>query len=132
MYETFSFGFVLLFICFCTSAIISWQNKRTQRFSFSSYLLLFDNFSLTLFEVYFIDYVIIIVPIFSPLSPFHLVSPFPLAVPPLSSFPWVIHISSLASPFPILFLIPPCLFCTYHLCFLNSVPSPSFSSLSPN
>ena len=35
---------------------------------------------------------------------------------PLSSCPWVMHISSLASPFPILFLTSPCLFCTYQLC----------------
>ena len=42
----------------------------------------------------------------------HLHSP-----PPLSSCPWVAHRSSLASPFPILFLTSPCLFCTYNLCF---------------
>ena len=52
---------------------------------------------------------------------------FPPAFPPLRSCPWVIHISSLASPFPILFLTSLCLFCTYHLCFLFSVP---FSPLS--
>ena len=60
----------------------------------------------------------------------HLPPAFP---PPLSSCPWVILISSLASPFPILFLTSPCLFCTYHLCFLFPVPFPPFSSLSlPN
>ena len=32
------------------------------------------------------------------------------------------------SPFPILFLTSPCLFCTYHLCFLFPVP---FLPLSP-
>ena len=41
---------------------------------------------------------------------------------PHSSRPWVVHISSLASPFPILFLTFPCLFSTYHLCFLFPVP----------
>ena len=46
----------------------------------------------------------------------------------LSSCPWVIHISSLASPFSILFLTSPCLFCTYHLCFLFPV---SFSHILP-
>ena len=51
------------------------------------------------------------------------------AFPPCSSCPWVIHISSLASPFPILFLTSPCLFCTYHLCYLFSVPFPPFSPL---
>ena len=34
----------------------------------------------------------------------------------------VIHISSLASTFPILFLTSPCLFSTYHLCYLFPVP----------
>ena len=33
-----------------------------------------------------------------------------------------LYVISLASPFPILFLTFPCLFCTYHLCFLFSVP----------
>ena len=42
---------------------------------------------------------------------------------PFSSCPWVIYISSSASIFPILFLISPCLFSTYHLCFLFPVPS---------
>ena len=44
--------------------------------------------------------------------------PTSIAHPPLSSCPWVIHIRSLASPFPTLFLISPCLFCVCHLCFL--------------
>ena len=44
--------------------------------------------------------------------------------------PWVIHRSSLASLFPILFLTSPCLSCTYHLCFLFPVPFPPFSPLS--
>ena len=67
---------------------------------------------------------------FSPLY-----SPLPCTFPPssvpttLSSCPWVIHISSLASLFPILFLPSPCLFCTYYLCFLFPVPFPSFSPL---
>ena len=45
------------------------------------------------------------------------------------SCPWIMHISSLASPFPILFLISPCLFCTYQLYFLFPVPFPPFSFL---
>ena len=67
-------------------------------------------------------------PIFSsyyPLPPWtlrpHLPSPF-------SSCPWVVHVSSWASPFPTLFLTSPCLFCTYQLCFLFPV---SFSPSSP-
>ena len=52
--------------------------------------------------------------------PFNVLYPAPhsLQYPPHSSCPWVIHVSSLASPFPILFLTSPCQFCTYHLCFL--------------
>ena len=44
-------------------------------------------------------------PIFSPLYP-----PLPAAFPSLSSCPRVVHISSLASPFPILFLTSPVYF----------------------
>ena len=56
---------------------------------------------------------------FTPFIPLH---------PPFSSYPWVVHISSLASTFPILFLPSPCLFSTYYLCYLFSVPFPLLSS----
>ena len=52
----------------------------------------------------------------------------PPAFSPFTSCPWVIHISSLASTCPLLFLTSPCLFSTYHLCYLFSVPFPSLSS----
>ena len=59
-------------------------------------------------------------------------SSLPSTFSPYSSCPWVILIRSLASTFPILFLPSPCLFSTYHLCYLFSVPLPSLSpSLSP-
>ena len=45
-----------------------------------------------------------------PLCPLCLVPPFPPAIDPLSSCPWVVHISSLASPFPILLLTSPVCF----------------------
>ena len=64
--------------------------------------------------------------LFIPLCP---IPPFLSSFPHLSSCPWVIHISSLASPFLILFLTSPCLFCTYHLCYLFPVP---FLPLSPS
>ena len=76
-------------------------------------------------------------PIFPPLFPstLHFLSQHPsFPHPPLhtrSSCPWVVHISSSASPFPILFLTSPCLFCAYYLCFLFPVPFPPFS-LSPS
>ena len=73
-----------------------------------------------------------------PLSIFYL--PFMLLIPstfsrilpslqhplPLSSYPWVVQ-SFLASPFPMLVLTPPCLFWTYHLCFLIPAPFPPLS-----
>ena len=81
------------------------------------------------FKIYFIFYAVTVGHFF-PLSFITLcpVSPtLPSAFSHLSSCPWVVHISSLASPFPILFLIFPCLFCTYHLCFLFPVPFPPLS-----
>ena len=79
-----------------------------------------------IFKVHFIDYAITVVPILSSLYS-HPVHPLPPAFPHFSSCPWVIHISSLASLFSILFLTSPCLFCTYHLCFLFPIPFPPFS-----
>ena len=86
-----------------------------------------------LFKNIFYDYVITVIPFFLPFIPLCPVSPLPpSSFPYLSSCPWGIHVSSLASPFPILFLTSPCLFCTYHLCFLLSVTFPPFfPSLSP-
>ena len=74
----------------------------------------------------FIDYAITVVPIIPHFSPSVRYPPFPPASPPthtLSSCPWVVQVTFLVSPFPILFLTSPCLFCTYHLYFLFSVPS---------
>ena len=64
--------------------------------------------------------------------PLHPVHPFPPSFLHLSSCLWVIHVSSLASPFPIPFLTSPCLFYAYQLCFLFTVPFPPFfPSASP-
>ena len=65
-------------------------------------------------------------PPFIPLCPVPLLPP---AFFHFSSCSWVIHVSSLASSFPTLFLPSPCLFSTYHLCYLLSV---SFSLVSPS
>ena len=79
-------------------------------------------------NIYFIDYAITVVP-FPPFLPHHPAPFIPPAFPPhLNSCPWVVHISSLASPFPLLFLTSFCLFCTYHLCFLFPVPFPPLST----
>ena len=77
------------------------------------------------FILIFYCYWITVVPIFPPLPALPDTS-LPSSNPPVSSCPWIVHISSLASPFPRLFLSSPCLFCTYHLCFLfPSSPFPS-------
>ena len=83
------------------------------------------------FKIYFIDYAITVVPIFLTLPSSTWYPAFPPAIPPtlFSSCPWVMHISSLASTFPILFLTSPCLFSTYHLYYLHSVPSPPHSPI---
>ena len=80
------------------------------------------NFILFYFNI-FIDYAITVVP-FPPFTPLHPAHPLPATFPPYSSCPWVILISSLASTSPTLFLPSPCLFSTYHLFYLFSVPSP--------
>ena len=67
------------------------------------------------------DYAITVVPHF-PLCPPPPNIPFPPAIPTLSSYPWVMHLSSLASPFPILFLTSLCHFVLNNLGFI--IPSP--------
>ena len=80
------------------------------------------------FVIYFVDYAITVVPFSPPLFPSTLHTP-PICLPSaLSSHPWVVHISSLASPFPILFLPSPCLFSTIYATY-SPVP---FSPLSPS
>ena len=74
----------------------------------------------------FIDYAVTVVP-FPCLHSTPSCPPLSPTFPPYSSCPWVMHISSLASTFPILFLPSPCLFPTYHLCYLLSVPFPPLS-----
>ena len=64
---------------------------------------------------------------FFPLVPLHPVPILSSNLPRLSSCSWVMHISFLASSFPILFCTSPCLFCTYHLCFLFPASFPLFS-----
>ena len=61
---------------------------------------------------------------FIPLHP----APPPTSIPPpLSLCPWVLHISSLASPFPILFLTPTLYFVpTIYASFFLYIPSVIF------
>ena len=85
------------------------------------YLPLKSSVHILLFNFYF-KYILLIMLLqlsqFFPLALLNPVTPFPTAVLPLSSCPWVVHVNSLASPFLTLFLTSPCLFCTYQLCFL--------------
>ena len=82
------------------------------------------------YYIYVFKYILLIMLfIVVPVSPLY---SFPLCTPTFSSCPWVIHISSLASTFPILLFTSPCLFSTYHLCYLFLVPFPHFlPSLPP-
>ena len=70
---------------------------------------------------------------FPPFIPLHVAHPLPPAFLPYSSCPWVIHISSLASTFPILFLpspvyFLPTIYATYSL-YLSPLSSPPTSLL---
>ena len=65
-----------------------------------------------------------------PIFPLHPAHPLPPTFPPpFSSCPWVIHISSLASTFPILFLTSPyflpTIYATYSLYLSPLSPSPT-------
>ena len=78
---------------------------------------------------YYISFIILLqLSHFSPLYSLLPCTPPATTIPtPLSSCPWVVHISSLASPFPILFLTSPCLFHIFNVSFLFPVPFPSFT-----
>ena len=67
---------------------------------------------------------------FLPFIPLCSAPPLLPSFPLLSSCPWVVHVSSLASTFPILFLTSPYPLCTYHLCFLFPVTFTPFFPLS--
>ena len=77
-------------------------------------------------KIYFIDYAITVVPFFLPFIPLHPVCHLLPSFPHHSSCPWVVHISSLSSLFPILFLTSPHLFNAYQLCFFFPVSFPAF------
>ena len=88
-----------------------------------------------LFFFFFLMFILLIILLqlshfFLPFIPLWPGCPLHPAFPHLSSCPWVLHINSLASPFPILFLTCPYLFFIYQLCFLTPVPFLPFSSFS--
>ena len=86
-----------------------------------------------IFKVYFIDYAITVFPIFPlyPRSALHALTLQHSLL--LHSCPWVVHINSLNSLFPIPFLTSPHLFYAYQLCFFFPVPPPPFlpTEISP-
>ena len=88
-------------------------------------------------NIYFIDYAITVIPVF-PLTPPPTATPITYSNPPLSSCPWFMHVSSLVTPLPILFLSSFCLFCTYQFVLLNPctfptpTPTPILSLPTPN
>ena len=96
------------------------------------FFFFYETFGVCLFtkgnDVSFLIYLLIMLlqlSHFHPFTPLHHAHPLPPTFPSYSSCPWVILISSLASTFLRLFLPSPCLFSTYHLCYLLSVPFPS-------
>ena len=98
---------------------------RYQSFIFSSFIY----FILFLNIFYWLCYYSCSIPLlYSPLP----CTPSPTCIPLLSLCPLVVHISSLASPFPILFLTSLCLFCTYHLCYYSLYLSPHLPQPPPH
>ena len=82
---------------------------------------------LLFFKIYFIAYAIGCPNLF-PFLPLHPVPPFTLAITALSSCQWVMHVSSLATPFPLLILTSSCLYlpiCSFNpYAFSLFCPSP--------
>ena len=77
-----------------------------------------------IFKNYFIDYVLQLSQFFSPLSPSIYHPPqWCRQSPHHCSCSWVMGISSLATPFPILYFTSPWLFCKYLFVLLNALTS---------
>ena len=103
-----------LLSCFINVITLNFTENAVGIFIFFKYILLIMLLQLSHF--------------FLPFIPLYPVPSIPASFLHLSSCPWVIHISSLATPFPILFLTFPCLVFAYHLCFLFPVLFPCHSS----
>ena len=83
--------------------------------------LLFHSFFI--FKLYFIDYATTVVPIFPLCLPTHSTPNSLLQSPHHCPWPWVMHINSLSTPFPILFFTSPWLFQNCLSVFLNPLTS---------
>ena len=112
-----------------------WGNSSIQSQTFNHQTMHFKYINVCMYLFFnFLIYLLIMLLLLSHFRPFtqlHPAHPFHPTFPPYSSCPWVILISSLASTFPTLFLPSPCLFSTYHLCYLFSVPFPPLSPSQP-
>ena len=84
-----------------------------------------------LFKVIFIDYAITIVTVFPPLSPSTQHPPLTQAIPTPLFMSCLVHISSLATPCPILYFTPLWIFCKYQFVLLNPLISSSIPPYAP-
>ena len=105
--------------------IIDWYLKSRLQMSMYIPLCMWIFYFIIFYLIHFIDYAITVVP-FPPLHSTPPCIPPPTHIPPYSSCPWVIHICSLASTFPILFLTSP----VYFLPTIYATYSLSLSPLS--
>ena len=84
--------------------------------------LLFVYYFLKFFKIYLLI-MLLQLSHFPPFTPLHPAHPLPPTFPPYSSCQWVIHISSLASTFPTLFLPSPSIFyLPFMLLILSAFP----------
>ena len=83
-------------------------------------------FILLIFKLYFIDYAITVVLIFTSLLPSTQHPPLPQQSPHYCSCPWVMCMCSLATPFPMRYFTSPWLFCNYLSVLLNPLTSSPF------
>ena len=124
---------LILTVFHCSSRAIGSGPERTEQ---GQWQLLVQNYcSVSVFKQLFIKNTLLIMLLqlshFPPFIPLHPAYPLTPTFHLFCSCPWVILISSLATTFPILFLPSPCLFSTYHLCYLFSVPFPLSPSPAP-
>ena len=101
----------------------SWHQSNGRHHCKGSTWILLNVYSFYfIFKLYFIDYAITVVLIFSPLPPSTQHYPLPQTIPHHCSSPRVIHISSLATLLPILYFTSLWLFSNY-LFVLNPLTS---------
>ena len=101
--------------------LISHSLKLFSTYCFKHWAKFFQVLSFSFFlpgisPFFFLKYILLVMLLqlshfFLPFIPLHPAPHFPPAFPHFSSWPWVVHISSLVSPYSILFLTSVCLFC---------------------